>query len=61
MDDFEIYLRAQTYELKLQRTVEKFITRLKWLPVSKTMEMFKDSHELMKKQREHLFEDSKAV
>lgn len=44
MDDFEIYLRSSSYELKLYRTVEKFIARLKWLPLSKGIDLFKESH-----------------
>ena len=48
MDDFEIYLRARTYELKLYRTTEKFVTRLKWLPLAKNVDILKESHILLK-------------
>jgi hypothetical protein len=60
IDDFEIYLRASSYELKLFRPVEKFISRLKWMPLAKSMEMFKESHVRMLKNREELFMEDKA-
>ena len=60
MDDFEVYLRAQTYELKLFRTCEKFIGRVKWIPVSKRYDIFKETHLKMKADQEQLFEESKA-
>ncbi|CDW75700.1 UNKNOWN [Stylonychia lemnae] len=55
MDDFEIYLRQQSYEVKLFRTVEKFIARLKWLPHFKRYDMFKESHILIKVEQEKLY------
>lgn len=59
MDDFEIYLRCQTYDLKLNRAIEKFISRVKWLPISAGLDVFKESHLLLRRQREALFEESK--
>jgi hypothetical protein len=59
MDDFEVYLRSTTYDLKLNRAVEKFIARLKWLPLSCGFDLFKESHLLLKKQREGLFDEAK--
>jgi len=59
MDDFEIYLRCQTYDLKINRAIEKFISRVKWLPLSAGLDVFKESHLLLRRQREALFEESK--
>ena len=54
MDDFEIYIRAQAYELKLFRTIEKFIARINWLPMSKRFDLFKESHIHLKLEQEKL-------
>ena len=44
MDDFEVYLRIQTYQNKLLRPIQKFIARSKWVSTAKNMEVFKDFH-----------------
>ena len=59
MDDFEIYIRAQSYESKLYRTAEKFIARIKWLPYSKGFDILRESQIMIKNEREERFEENK--
>ncbi len=59
MDDFEIYIRTQTYELKLFRSAEKFIARLKHLPLAKNFDIMKESYILMKNRRGELYDENK--
>lgn len=33
MDDFEVYLRIQTYKNKIMRPILKMITTGKWIPI----------------------------
>lgn len=44
VDDFEIYLRIQTYHQKLFRPMEKFIARGKWTSTSKNIEILREFH-----------------
>lgn len=44
IDDFEIYLRIQTYQTKLYRPITKFVARAKWLPIRKGIDIFKQMH-----------------
>jgi len=39
-DDVEIYIRGVTYSNKVSKVVNKFISRLKWLPLEKRYEIF---------------------
>ena len=41
-DDFEIYLRIQTYQNKLFRPIQKFIAKSKWIAVTQGSKLFKD-------------------
>jgi hypothetical protein len=43
MDDIEIYLRQVTYEQKINKLVNKFLTRVKWIPLTKKFEIFNES------------------
>ena len=44
-DDFEVYLRLKTYGNKLNRLGNKFLSKIKWLPYLKRLEMWKESRE----------------
>lgn len=61
MDDFEIYLRAQTYETKLSRTIQKFVNRIKWLPITKRYQIFKEAHIRLKGEREQWYSEAIMV
>ena len=61
MDDFEIYLRAHTYELKLFRPLEKFIARIKWLPAQKGLDMLKESMLRLREQEDAALEDMRQL
>lgn len=39
-DDLEVYLRCVTYSGKVTKMVNKFLARLKWLPLSKRFDVF---------------------
>lgn len=41
IDDFEVYLRLQTYQTKIFRPCLKFIARAKWLPTTESLNIFK--------------------
>lgn len=44
VDDFEIYLRIQAYHTKLYRPIMKFVARAKWIPMRKSIDIFKQMH-----------------
>jgi hypothetical protein len=44
MDDFEVYLRIQTYQNKILRQIQKFITKAKWISTAKNIEIFEGFH-----------------
>ena len=44
LDDFEIYLRSITYEKTLSRPMQKFVAKLKWLPITAKFDIFKEMH-----------------
>ena len=39
-DDIETYMRHITYDNKINKLVNKFIARLKWLPLSRRYDVF---------------------
>lgn len=39
-DDIEVYLRHITYSEKINKMVNKWLARLKWMPLSKRFEIF---------------------
>jgi predicted transcriptional regulator len=39
-DDVEVYLRATSYRNKVSKLVNKFISRLKWLPMQHRSAIF---------------------
>ena len=39
-DDFEVYSRHLTYANSVNKLVNKFMARLKWLPLAKRFDMF---------------------
>ena len=39
-DDIEVYLRHVTYAGKINKLVNKWLARLKWMPLSKRFEIF---------------------
>lgn len=43
MDDIEVYLRQQTYQSRINKGVNKFLARLKWLSLGKRFEILEDS------------------
>jgi hypothetical protein len=45
MDDVEVYLRQVTYEQKVNKLVSKYLSKLKWLSLSKRFEIFHESVE----------------
>ena len=59
MDDFEIYLRSHTYELKLFRTIEKFCARLKWVPLAKSLDIAKEAYLMIARDQELMFKEQK--
>ncbi len=42
-DDVEVYIRGVVYKNKVSRVVNKFIQRIKWLPLHKKTEVFEQS------------------
>ena len=55
MDDFEVYLRQQSYESKLFRVSEKFVARLKWVAIQKKHEVFKEGHIFVNKLQQRFY------
>ena len=51
-DDVEVFLRATTYRNKVCKVVNKFLSRLKWLPLQHGYDIFEKSHQAFKKQKE---------
>ena len=43
VDDIDVYLRIVTYEEKINKQANKFIQRMKWLPLSHRFEVFEES------------------
>lgn len=43
-DDVEIFLRATTYRNKVSKVVNKFLSRLKWLPLQHRYDIFEKTH-----------------
>ena len=39
-DDIEVFIRGTTYRNKVNKTVNKFISRLKWLPMEQKYKIF---------------------
>jgi len=39
-DDIEVYIRGVSYKNKVSKTVNKFMTRLKWIPLEQRYEIF---------------------
>lgn len=51
-DDIEVYLRGVTYRNKINRVVNKLMSRLKWLPMQKRYDIFEEAvtkHQSIKK------------
>lgn len=44
-DDVEVYVRGTTYRNKINKTVNKFMSRLKWLPMHSKYQLFEKSIE----------------
>lgn len=44
MDDFEVYLRIQSYHNVIQRPLKKFIARAKWISTAKSMDIMSEFH-----------------
>lgn len=42
-DDVEVYIRGVVYKNKVSRVVNKFIQRIKWLPLNKKTEVFESA------------------
>lgn len=42
-DDIEVYIRGVSHRNKLTKTVNKFINRLKWLPMLHKQAIYEDS------------------
>lgn len=43
IDDIDVYLRIVTYEEKINKQADKFIHRIKWLPLRHRQDIFEDS------------------
>ena len=41
-DDFEVYLRIQTYQNTIQRPILKFLNRAKWVSTRDSIDIFKE-------------------
>lgn len=39
-DDIEVYLRHVTYAEKINKLLNKWLARLKWMPLTKRFEIF---------------------
>jgi hypothetical protein len=48
-DDIEVFLRATSYRNKVSRVVDKFISRLKWLPMQHRYSIFEEAIEMSQK------------
>ena len=44
-DDLEVYVRGTTYRNKINKVMNKFISKLKWLPLEKKYEVFEKAIE----------------
>lgn len=44
-DDIEVYTRGTTYRNKINKVVNKFMSRIKWLPLMSKYEVFEKSIE----------------
>jgi hypothetical protein len=42
-DDIEVYMRHVVYEGKINKLVNKFMARLKWMPLSERFDIFESS------------------
>lgn len=54
-DDFEVYLRQKTYTNKLNRLAKKLVSKIKWLPFLKRLDMWKESREIIFDYRQAAF------
>ena len=50
-DDIEIYTRAVSYRNKVSRVVNKFMSRLKWMPLQHRFEIFERAHQAFLRQK----------
>lgn len=55
MDDVEVYLRQVTYEQKLYKLVNKFVNRMKWLPLYRRFEIWNEAVDEYHKLKESNF------
>jgi len=42
-DDIEVYIRGVSHRNKINKLVNKFMSRLKWLPMKQKYEIFENS------------------
>ena len=49
LDDFEVYVRAQSYKNKINRSAEKLVRSIKWLPFTNRFDTWEESRILMMK------------
>jgi len=61
VDDFEIYLRIQTYQNKLYRPILKFVARAKWIPIHRSVDIYKEMHIEHAKMMEKSFEEQEQL
>ena len=60
-DDVEIFLRATTYRNKVSKVINKFLSRLKWLPLQHRWDIFEKSHRAFKVQKELNIERQQTI
>ena len=61
-DDIDVYLRCITYEDKIMLPADKFVRRVRWVPMTHRFEVYQDSIECFQsmrnaaigKQKEHI-------
>lgn len=39
-DDLEVYIRGTSYRNKVNKTINKFLTRVKWLPLKQKYQIY---------------------
>ena len=59
-DDIEIFTRSTSYRNKVSKVVNKFMSRLKWLPLQYRYQVFEDAIESKHKQKEKNLEEQFA-
>ena len=60
-DDIEIFTRGVSYRNKVSKVINKYMSRLKWLPMQHRYKIYEKAHEACSVQKKLNIEEQKSM